>query len=570
MLHGQLKGLKASQRKTLDKLAQRRFRNDAVVPADFAQALCALSREMNQALGVLVDRRGHISALVVGSADRLYLPDLGRTRAGGSRFRGVRLVRTRLRGDDLASDDLTDLSRLKLDLVVSIGVDDAGRAGSVTWAHLIPDNPERELWRVHRERWVTALDWPFSPFISELEGEFEAQARTTVHTGGELAMLVVVRTRQDRHAAQHEREMHELCRTAGVDVAETWAQNRAQLDPRFAVGSGALEEIELRALQLGVDILIFSVDLTPAQSRSIADRTQLRVIDRTQLILDIFAQRARSRGGKLQVELAQLKYRLPRLSGRGTAMSRLAGGIGGRGPGESRLEIDRRRARDRIRHLEKAIDRLGTDRELRRKARRENRVPVVAIVGYTNAGKSTLLNTLTRSDVLSEDKLFATLDPTSRRLRLPEEREIVLTDTVGFIRDLPEALRQAFRATLEELADADLLLHVVDASDPDWPSQARSTLELLSTLELGEIPRLRVFNKVDRLEEDARNDLALTDEGVQISALARDGVRPLLEALDRWLLSEGRTELLAPTRLTDDPEAASDAPGDPDPATDPS
>ncbi|MFT4705879.1 MAG: GTP-binding protein HflX, partial [Bradymonadia bacterium] len=265
----------------------------------------------------------------------------------------------------------------------------------------------------------------------------------------------------------------------------------------------------------------------------------LRIIDRTQLILDIFAQRAQSKVGKLQVELAQLSYRLPRLAGRGTAMSRLGGGIGGRGPGETKLETDRRTARDRITSLKKGVVKLRNDRELRRKNRRDRGVPVIAIVGYTNAGKSTLLNTLTNSDVLSEDKLFATLDPTSRRLRFPEEREVVLTDTVGFIRDLPDELKEAFAATLEELNDANLLLHVIDASDPAHEEQVRSTESLLLELGYQDIPRVRVYNKVDALDAAAREDLEMANEGVFVSALKRASTRPLIEAMDRWLISEG-------------------------------
>ncbi|MFT6629148.1 MAG: GTP-binding protein HflX, partial [Flavobacteriales bacterium] len=258
-----------------------------------------------------------------------------------------------------------------------------------------------------------------------------------------------------------------------------------------------------------------------------------------QLILDIFAQRAQSKVGKLQVELAQLSYRLPRLAGRGTAMSRLGGGIGGRGPGETKLETDRRTARDRITSLKKGVVKLRNDRELRRKNRRDRGVPVIAIVGYTNAGKSTLLNTLTNSDVLSEDKLFATLDPTSRRLRFPEEREVVLTDTVGFIRDLPDELKEAFAATLEELNDANLLLHVIDASDPAHEEQVRSTESLLLELGYQDIPRVRVYNKVDALDAAAREDLEMANEGVFVSALKRASTRPLIEAMDRWLISEG-------------------------------
>src|SRR5438105_2186175 len=286
-------------------------------------------------------------------------------------------------------------------------------------------------------------------------------------------------------------------------------------------------------MALGVDLLVFDRDLSPSQARHVAEATSVRIIDRTQLILDIFARRARSADGKLQVELAQLKYLLPRLVGRDDSLSRLAGGIGGRGPGETKLEVDRRRVRDRISHLEERIDRLSADRATRRRQRNRAGVPVVSIVGYTNAGKSTLMNALTDSSVLAGDVLFATLDPTSRRLRLPhgdrvgngngngERRggagEVVITDTVGFIRDLPRDLVAAFRATLEELEEADLLLHVIDASDPRHQEQAEAVERVLSTLDLESTPRLRVFNKMDAAPEAARA-LALGEDGVAVSA----------------------------------------------------
>ena len=473
----------------------------------------------------------------------MYLPDLGRARGGGARFRGMRLVRTSLSGTEpLSQDDLTDLSKLQLDAVAGIAVDAHGRPGRLKWAHLIPVNPQHELWRVHEEPGIHQLEFPFADFVHDLESQFEAARETTVAVDDDSAMIVYVRTRDDRNHVHSLAEMHELCRTAGVHVEESYVQSRSALDPKFAVGQGALEELELRALQLGVSVLVFGQDLTPGQARGIAERTQLRVVDRTQLILDIFAQRAQSSVGKLQVELAQLRYRLPRASARNTGLSRLAGGIGGRGPGETKLEIDRRRIRDRIRHLELAIDKLAQGRELRRKERNLRGVPVVSIVGYTNAGKSTLLNTLTRSAVLSEDKLFATLDPTSRRLRFPHEREIILTDTVGFIRDLPHELREAFRATLEELTDADLLLHVVDASDPALEEQIRSTESILESLKLTDTPRMMVFNKADLLTDAELQTLDLSHAGIFISANRRETTRELIEEIDRWLISHGYTD----------------------------
>jgi GTP-binding protein HflX len=275
---------------------------------------------------------------------------------------------------------------------------------------------------------------------------------------------------------------------------------------------------------------------------------QLTVLDRTQLILDIFAQRARSRDAKLQVELAQLRYRLPRLHEKNTMMSRLTGGIGGRGPGETKLEENRRRARERIHRLEKEIDRFSEQRAGRRAERVRRGLPIVAIVGYTNAGKSTLLNTLTRSDVLAEDRLFATLDPTTRRLRLPREREIIIADTVGFIRDLPRDLARAFRATLEELDEADLLLHVVDAADPANEQQVAAVEAILSDLGLAETRRILAMNKVDLLPEDERARLARPgNEPPMIPISARDAATtgPLLEAVEAALASQGFEDVAA-------------------------
>nr|WP_276603514.1 GTPase HflX [Nannocystis pusilla] len=339
-------------------------------------------------------------------------------------------------------------------------------------------------------------------------------------------------------------ELRELCRTAGIQLMDLVTQRRPQPDPRTFFGQGKLREVIVRALEQDCELLICDPDLTPSQAHAIAEETELKVIDRTTLILDIFAQHARSADGKLQVELAQLRYMLPRMVGKGTAMSRLAGGIGGRGPGETKLEIDRRRAKERIGALTRRLDELRQRRDQRRALRRSTNVPVVAIVGYTNAGKSSLLNTVTQSEVLAENKLFATLDPTVRRIRFPEDREVVLLDTVGFIRDLPPALLQAFSATLEEVADADLLLLVVDASDPDRDQQRSAVEAILGGLGAGKVPRLLVFNKCDLLdaEELAVRRAEAGPDTFFITALDRRSTFPLMQAIENHLWERGMIE----------------------------
>lgn len=545
-VHGTIRNLKSSQRKALEKIGDQRVRRDMIVTPEVADRICKFSQETNRVVGLLIDRRGRITDVMIGDHRRVDVPDLGRTRGGGTRFRGMRLVVSSVRGNGLSDEDLAALSLNQLDAVASVEVTSSGHGGALEWAHLVPDNPERRIYQKHRVKHASALPEDFSDFILELEAEFEREATTTVQVGEERAILVYVRTQEDFESESRIAELKELCDTAGVELAETFTQSRKALDPRYGIGSGALEDIEMRALQLGADMLVFGQDLSASQLRNITNKTQMRVIDRTQLILDIFAQRAQSSVGKLQVELAQLKYMLPRLSGKGTSMSRLAGGIGGRGPGETKLETDRRRARDRIRDFEKRIEGLSAQREIRRKNRRESGIPVIAIVGYTNAGKSTLLNTLTQSTVLSEDKLFATLDPTTRRLRVPSAREVVLTDTVGFIRDLPDALKEAFRATLEELDEADLLLHVVDASDPSVERHMESTRALLSDLELDDIPRMLVYNKIDQLDAESRDALLNVEDSVAVAANDRETLHVLLEAIDQFLVAYGRADAIGP------------------------
>ena len=394
------------------------------------------------------------------------------------------------------------------------------------------------------------LDVNFLDLINSLEEEI-ARNRRAVRRAEvrDRAILVGVTTGSLDAAEESMAELRELATSAGVVVLHETLQRRQAIDPRTVLGRGKLDELIVRALRLGADVLIFDRELTPGQVRSIAEATDLKVIDRAQLILDIFAQRAQTRDGKIQVELAQLKYVLPRLiAGQDSAFSRLAGGIGGRGPGETKLETDRRRVRDRINRLEREIETQRQRRKERRKARTRRELPVISIVGYTNAGKSTLLNTLTSSEVLAEQRMFATLDPTSRRLRLPREQEVIINDTVGFIRDLPPDLMAAFRATLEEIDQSDLLVHLVDASNPRWQQQLESVEGILNELGHVEIPRLIVFNKADLVEPDEMEanlrqaSQAGARECFAVSALDPATLRPVLERIGQILARDLRFE----------------------------
>ncbi len=542
-LSGNTQGLKASHSKRLHATWRRRVQQRELVSVELARHLTELSREVGRQLGVLLNRRGEVEHVIVGDAKQLVLPDIGRARAGQLRLRGLRLVHTHLKDEPLTRDDLTDLMLLRLDSVAAVVTREDGLPGKVYLATLLPFNTSGDLYRQEEAESVQELNFDPQAQVAALEQEM-ARSAPVREVGVEGRAILIGVHRGALEAAEASlAELQELARTAGVQVLDKVLQSRRDIDPRTLVGQGKLQDILVRSMALGADLLVFDHNLTPSQARHISDATSLKILDRTQLILDIFAQRAQSADGKLQVELAQLKYLLPRLVGKGDSLSRLAGGIGGRGPGETKLEVDRRRVRDHIANLEARIDRLSADRAVRRRQRNRSGLPVASIVGYTNAGKSTLLNALTDSNVLAENKLFATLDPTSRRLRFPRQREVIITDTVGFIRDLPKDLVNAFRATLEELEEADLLLHVVDASDPHSEEQAAAVERVLATLDVAETPRLLVFNKRDRWEARART-LASGAGGVAVSALTREGFPELLTRCEEILWQSGK--VLAP------------------------
>lgn len=502
--------------------------NTELASLDLVKALCREAADLNRMVGVLINRKGGIDSVILGEQTQLYLPEIGRSRASQSRLRGIRLVVAKPRRSTQASYDLdrdfiTDLEKLHLDCVLQIEVMPDGSPGRCVTGILSP----KARYQTEQYSSLRAIDFDFLEVVEQLDAALAKEAPKTVQGAREQAVLVGVYTTPKKQWQASIYELQELARTAKVQVLDTVIQQRKAIDPRTIVGSGKLEELCLQALHLGAEMLIFDRDLSPSQLNAITDSTDLKILDRTMLILDIFAQRAKSRAGKLQVELAQLQYSLPRLAKKQSGLSRLTGGIGGVGPGETKLELDRRRVKDRAAKLEKEIDKLCEQRELTRQGRQNKQFPVVALVGYTNAGKSTLMNRLTKADVYAENALFATLDTTSRKLRLPTGKEVILIDTVGFIRDLPQGLINAFRATLEELHDADLLMHVVDGSDPEAEHHIKVVNEILDSLELSDKKRILVVNKSDLLTDPIQTLLAKRLDGVMVSAQTGFGMQEL-------------------------------------------
>ncbi|MDT8444262.1 MAG: GTPase HflX [Desulfuromonadales bacterium] len=534
MIYGTTTGLKSSQIKALERIYQRRLPAGEVITPELARYLTEQSRALRRQIGLIIDRSGEVKYVILGDDRELVIPDLSGFGLGRSGLRGLRCIHTHLKGEPLSQDDLNDLALLRLDMMVSLTVGEDGLPGPLHYAHLIPPNPGGEIHLLQKISSIYSWDLDFASFIRALDAELEQSRSETVDLGDsrEKALLLSVTQAPLREAEDSLDELAELARTADVVVLDRIMQRSRKLNPRTLIGEGKLKEVVISALHKGATLLVFDQDLSPVQVRTIAAMTDLKVIDRSQLILDIFARRAHTLDGKVQVELAQLKYILPRLSGKGTAMSRLMGGIGGRGPGETKLETDRRRIRDRISRLEKQLAALSKGRLQRRQKRIKTGVPIVSIVGYTNAGKSTLLNALTQSTVFTEDLLFATLDTSSRRLRFPKEREVIITDTVGFIRRLPKSLLGAFRATLEELVDAHLLLHVVDISNPRFEEQIRAVDRILQDLDLHEIDRILVFNKVDLIPAEEIVPLCRRFGAIAVSACRRETFADLLREME--------------------------------------
>jgi len=529
--------------KDLERLYRRRVSPAELISLELARAIINSSKEIGRQIALLISRIGSIEYVIVGDERSIFIPEMKDFPIGKRSLRGLRLVHTHLKGEALNDDDLNDLSLLRFDTIAAL---DASAPLHdpviIQTASLIPPKEAGLPYKVNTPEQLTTDGQNFISFIEDLEAELtnsRLKSRDVV-SGEERAILISVTKTSLDEAQDSIEELKELSRTAGLSVLDIFIQRPRQFSPRYLMGEGKIREVIIRALQLGASILVFDQELTPTQVRSISAITELKVIDRSQLILDIFARRATTLDGKVQVELAQLKYLLPRLIGHGVQMSRLMGGIGGRGPGETKLELDRRRIRDRIAKLERELSQLSDNRLQRRQKRIRATLPIISIVGYTNAGKSTLLNTLTQSKVFTENLLFATLDTSSRRLRFPREREVIITDTVGFIRSLPNSLLGAFKSTLEELNDADLLLHIVDCSNPRFLEQIKQVEDILAELNLGDKPRLLVFNKWDKVMALKASDplsfikvnkSAHTLGALQITATDRRSLAKLMDEL---------------------------------------
>ncbi|MBD2524766.1 GTPase HflX [Nostoc sp. FACHB-133] len=567
-IYGNLQGLKSSQLKQLQRLYHQRIPGDRITTPEFSQRLAAISTEVNQPVCAYINRRGQVIRVGVGTPRQTQIPPMELPRYGAERLSGIRCIATHLKPEPPNEAALTAMALQRLDALVVLNITGTGftrRGGGATGyvkeaylAHLIPQESRTLItspaaFKVEESKTQTP-SWNISPpmglddladqdlvdLVENLEAEFQREfIAQEVHADHDRVLIVGLMT-SETTPLQFQDTLAELARlvdTAGGDVLQTIQQKRSRVHPQTVVGEGKVQEIALTAQTLGVNLVVFDRDLSPSQVRNLELQIGIRVVDRTEVILDIFAQRAQSRAGKLQVELAQLEYMQPRLAGRGRTMSRLGGGIGTRGPGETKLETERRAIGQRISRLQKEVTQLQAHRSRLRQRRQHREIPSVALVGYTNAGKSTLLNALTNAEVYTADQLFATLDPTTRRLVIPygetnEHQEILITDTVGFIHELPASLMDAFRATLEEVTEADALLHLVDLSHPAWLRHIRSVREILAQMPITPGPALVIFNKIDQANSET---LALAREefplAVFISASQRLGLETLRHRL---------------------------------------
>ena len=544
-IKGNIKGIRDSVIAELQKLYD--MQSPQLVSQELAVKLADITEYINREISVYITRSGQIIEIAVGDNATVELPSFS-GRRGAGRLSGIRCIHTHPGGNPyLSGVDISALKNNKYDAMVAIGVLSPDFTKSELTFGLITGIDSNENYTAECYGPYSIEDAEninFVNTVSTIERILDKQTGTaSLQVMSERAILIGMEWgRNDSLWTVDDslEELKQLADTAGATVIKKFIQKRSKPDPAFFIGRGKVQELALYAQQENIDLCIFDDELSPAQQRNIESVMGIRILDRTALILDIFAQRARTNEGKLQVELAQLQYTLPRIMGKGLMLSRLGGGIGTRGPGETKLEVDRRRIRDRIAFIKDQIEKVKAVRSLHRSKRKKNNVFEVSLVGYTNAGKSTLLNTLTNSDIYAKDQLFATLDPTTRQLTLPNKQEIIITDTVGFIQRLPHQLIAAFRSTLEVVTEADLLVHVIDVSHELYKEQAAAVHEVLKEIGAETKPVITVYNKIDKLPPDSKlaDRLALEEDTVCISAAKKLNLETLQQMIESHLKSK--------------------------------
>lgn len=535
-VHGDLNGIRDSLINRLEKVYEILIPYGQAATEELISELSDLTMQLNREIAVYINRRGKIIAVALGDSFTVALPEV-QGRKSTNRLSGIRCIHTHPNGNsELSVIDSNTLKELRLDSMSAIGVY-SGQATVITIGYItITHDLKINIETIGPLSVPEYVDLNISQLCIQIERQMQTIGTATASDVMEQAVIVGVDTQGQWDIVDSLNELEQLAETAGaVVVGRAW-QKRDRPDAALFIGKGKVQEIQLLCQETNANLVIFDDELSPAQQRNLETSLGIKVIDRTALILDIFAQRARTHEGILQVELAQLKYALPRLSGQGLVLSRLGGGIGTRGPGETKLEVDRRRIRDKISDIKVEIDSIKKHRQLHKERRQKSNIRTVALVGYTNAGKSSLLNLLTAAGVFAEDKLFATLDPTTRRMEMPSGQEILLTDTVGFIQKLPHHLIAAFRGTLEEVVYADVLLHIVDCSHPNYRQQMDAVFVILRELKAHEKPILTVYNKIDKLENPLLLDRLLRQEqSVAISVLKGDRINELKDSLELLL-----------------------------------
>lgn len=544
-IKGNIKGIRDSVIAELQKLYD--MQSPQLVSQELAVKLADITEYINREISVYITRSGQIIEIAVGDNATVELPSFS-GRRGAGRLSGIRCIHTHPGGNPyLSGVDISALKNNKYDAMVAIGVVSPDFTKSELTFGLITGIDSNENYTAECYGPYSIEDAENINFVNTvitIERILDKQTGTaSLQVMSERAILIGMEWgRNDSLWTVDDslEELKQLADTAGATVIKKFIQKRPKPDPAFFIGRGKVQELALYAQQENIDLCIFDDELSPAQQRNIESVMGIRILDRTALILDIFAQRARTNEGKLQVELAQLQYTLPRIMGKGLMLSRLGGGIGTRGPGETKLEVDRRRIRDRITFIKDQIEKVKAVRSLHRSKRKKNNVFEVSLVGYTNAGKSTLLNTLTNSDIYAKDQLFATLDPTTRQLTLPNKQEIIITDTVGFIQRLPHQLIAAFRSTLEVVTEADLLVHVIDVSHELYKEQAAAVHEVLKEIGAETKPVITVYNKIDKLPPDSKlaDRLALEEDTVCISAAKKLNLETLQQMIETHLKSK--------------------------------